>query len=157
MESNLPPDDAALPPPTLDEELVAYLDGELDAEAGRRLEQRLADDATARSALRGLQVSWDALDELDQADVGQDFTRTTLEMVAVRATKDVEESQRLALCAAAAGGCWPVRECWRPLWPGSSPWPVCGSTPTGSCSAICRYWRIWTPTIRWATSNSSAC
>jgi len=96
MESHLPPDDAVIPPPTFDEDLVAYLDGELDAEAGRRVEQRLAADAAARATLRGLQSSWDALDELDQADVGQDFTRTTLEMVAVGATKDVEESQRMA-------------------------------------------------------------
>lgn len=96
MSSHLPPDDAALPPPMPDDELVAYLDGELDAEAGQRVEQRLAADAAARSALRSLQASWDALDELDQADVGQDFTRTTLEMVAVGATKDAEKSQRMA-------------------------------------------------------------
>ena len=39
----------------LDEELVAYLDGELDAGERARVERRLADDAPYRERLRRLQ------------------------------------------------------------------------------------------------------
>ena len=48
--------------PSLDEDLVAYLDGELDDSASRRLEERLANDDSARVRLRSLATSWDLLD-----------------------------------------------------------------------------------------------
>src|SRR5687768_13871461 len=100
------------------EELVAYLDGELDASGRAQVERRLADDAAFRSRLRVLQRTWDALDVLGRADVGEQFTRTTVELVAVKAAEDVvqEHSRRsqsrlwswigwasVGLAAAAAG------------------------------------------------------
>jgi hypothetical protein len=75
--------------PGLDEDLVAYLDGELDDPASRRLEERLATDAAARARLRALATSWDLLDHLPRAALDESFTRTTVQMVAVAASEDV--------------------------------------------------------------------
>lgn len=79
----------------VDEQLVAYLDGELDANNRSRVEQRLAADAAFRTRLRMLQRTWDALDVLGRADASEAFTRTTVEFVAVKAAQDVQhEKQR---------------------------------------------------------------
>ncbi|NUQ63825.1 MAG: hypothetical protein HUU20_15215 [Pirellulales bacterium] len=78
-------------PPPLEEELVAYLDGELDAQAERRIEQLLAADPTVRETLRQLEHTWELLDDLGAADVDETFTRTTLEMVAVEAEEEVRQ------------------------------------------------------------------
>ncbi len=79
-------------PSPLDEQLVAYLDGELDVEGGRRIEAMLASDASVRRRLQEMQRTWDMLDDLDAAPVGNNFTQSTLEMVAVAAGEDVERS-----------------------------------------------------------------
>jgi len=73
------------------DELVAYLDGELDAEASREVEQRLSQDAQYRQRLRQLQQSWDLLDRLPKADVNDVFTQSTVAMIAVTAGDDVKE------------------------------------------------------------------
>ena len=49
----------------LREELVAYLDGELDGEQSRRIEQRAAAEPEARRMLQELDRAWHMLDELD--------------------------------------------------------------------------------------------
>lgn len=87
--SNNLPDDAT----PRDEELVAYLDGELDAENARRIEALLASNPDVRARLHSFERTWDLLDELDTAPVGEPFTRTTLEMVAIAARQDAEEDQ----------------------------------------------------------------
>jgi len=92
MEPDSTPHDRSA---ALDEELVAYLDGELDAAESRRIEELLAHDPDARQRLHGLQTAWDLLDELDRPPVDPRFTQTTLEMVAVAATKDLEHTQQL--------------------------------------------------------------
>ena len=71
--------------------MVAYLDGELDAEASRDVERRLSQDAQYRQKLRQLQKSWDLLDRLPKADVSDVFTQSTVAMIAVTAADDVEE------------------------------------------------------------------
>ncbi len=80
----------------LDEQLVAYLDGELDAEGGRRIEALLATDPEVRRRLQSLERTWDLLDQLDTAPVGEPFTHTTLEMVAVAARDEVEHDRAVA-------------------------------------------------------------
>ena len=77
---------------SLEEQLVAYLDGELDAEAVRRIEERLAAEPEVRAALNRLERTWDLLDELGSTPVGDSFTRTTLEMVTVAAEEDVQQA-----------------------------------------------------------------
>lgn len=67
-----------------EEQLVAYLDGELDANSADAVEQRLARDESFRALLARLQNAWDLLDELPQPTVDESFTQTTVEMVAVK-------------------------------------------------------------------------
>lgn len=102
----------------LDEELVAYLDGELDSQATKRLEDLLAADEPARKRLSQLANSWELLDQLPRATVDDLFTRTTVEMVALAEEDEVAKHQAgeparrrirwlaggaAALCAAAIG------------------------------------------------------
>lgn len=92
------------------EQLVAYLDGELTPAESRAVEERLAVDAPYRRQLQQLQQSWDALDALPRTEVDEDFTRTTVEMVALRAADERDEllqaagRQRLWTWAAIAAG-----------------------------------------------------
>lgn len=74
-------------------DLVAYLDGELDAEQTQAVEQRLSADAAYRRQLRELQQAWDLLDQLPKAEVDDSFTQTTLAMVAVSASGDVAQAR----------------------------------------------------------------
>jgi hypothetical protein len=80
----------------IEEELVAYLDGELDAAAGAAIERRLVEDAVYRQKLIALQQAWDLLDHLPRASVGEKFTQTTVELVAQSAVAEAQqrESQR---------------------------------------------------------------
>ncbi len=71
------------------EQLVAYLDGELDAESSLQVERRLAEDAEFRRELRQLQSAWDMLDELPKVEVSEAFTQTTVEMVVLSAEQDM--------------------------------------------------------------------
>jgi hypothetical protein len=75
----------------LDEQLTAYLDGELPPAEARRVEDMLAADDRARKRLNQLASSWDLLDQLPRAAVDEKFARTTVEMVAVSVEKDLAE------------------------------------------------------------------
>jgi anti-sigma factor RsiW len=97
---------------TDDDELVAYLDGELDAAAAARLERRLADDPPFRARLARLQQAWDLLDALQRSEADDDFTRSTVEMVALRAEGEVaaqnqavRRSRGLAWAGLVGGAC----------------------------------------------------
>lgn len=74
-------------------ELVAYLDGELDAEASRRVEERLARDTSARRELQTLEKTWGLLNWLPRTEVGESFTHTTVEMIAVKASEDARRGK----------------------------------------------------------------
>ena len=78
----------------IQEELVAYLDGELDADASDRVEQQLAADSVYRQKLKELQAAWDLLDQLPQAPVTESFTQTTVEMVALTAEAEVQAAEK---------------------------------------------------------------
>jgi anti-sigma factor RsiW len=88
----------------LREQLVAYLDGELDAAATREIERRLACDPGVQQELQQLQQTWDLLDRLPQAEVAAKFTRSTVEMIALAAEDDAK------LLEAALP--WPRRRRW---------------------------------------------
>ena len=77
----------------IEEELVAYLDDELDTAACAAIERRLADDEAYRQKLLELQKTWDLLDNLPRSNVGEKFTQTTVELVAQYAAKDVQTQQ----------------------------------------------------------------
>lgn len=72
------------------EELSAYLDGELDTENVRRVEDRLARDVDYRSELQRMERAWGLLDRLPRATVDEAFTKTTIEMVALAASEDAQ-------------------------------------------------------------------
>jgi anti-sigma factor RsiW len=105
------------------EQLVAYLDGELAPDEALQVERRLSRDETFRQLLRGLQEAWDLLDELPQPTIDEDFTQTTVEMVAVTMAEEVHRQQdrwrerktikrvaQAAVVAASVGlGFWCVR------------------------------------------------
>jgi hypothetical protein len=77
----------------LDEQLTAYLDGELPPAEARRVEDLLAGDDRARKRLNQLASSWDLLDQLPRSAVDEKFARTTVEMVAVSAEKELAEAK----------------------------------------------------------------
>ena len=110
----------------LREQLVAYLDGELDAASSREIERRLAREPEVQQELQQLQQTWDLLDRLPQAEVNAAFTRSTVEMIALAAEDDVQRLEAAAprqqrrrrllkaagLLAAGACGFATVRLCW---------------------------------------------
>jgi len=73
----------------LDEQLVSYLDGELDAAASSQVEHALSQDARVRNELQQLERCWYLLDELPRQEVDESFTRSTVEMIAVRAEEEL--------------------------------------------------------------------
>ncbi len=79
-------------PDDVQEELTAYLDGELDPADSHRVEERLKHDAAYREELKRLEQAWHMLDQLDRVVVGESFTRTTMEMVAVEAAEDARRT-----------------------------------------------------------------
>ncbi len=75
--------------PADDEQLVAYLDGELDETQSAEVERRLLSDIAYRGRMQELQATWDLLDRLPDAHTGDSFTKTTIELVARQAAKDL--------------------------------------------------------------------
>jgi hypothetical protein len=65
------------------EELIAYLDGELDAAAARRMESRLALDPGWRAEADALRRTWALLDQLPRPRPSAAFTSSTLERISV--------------------------------------------------------------------------
>ncbi len=75
------------------EHLVAYLDGELDAETSRRVDDLLSTDPAVRREVADLDATWNLLERMPRTEVGEDFTRSTLELVAIRAEQDLKQQQ----------------------------------------------------------------
>jgi hypothetical protein len=75
-------DDPSDPPDAADPaeaEIVAYLDGELDAAAARRVEARLAADPALRARAEALKRSYDLLDFLPKPEPSPAFATRTLD------------------------------------------------------------------------------
>lgn len=104
------PDEPANAAPALEEQLVAYLDGELEPQESRRVEELLASDARAQETLQRLDRTWGMLDELERQEPGEETVRSTMEMVAAAAEEEVAElrssapARRRRRFALAAGG-----------------------------------------------------
>jgi len=106
-------DDA--PVDDLDEQLVAYLDGELSPEDLRALEMRLGSESALRTRLRELQNGWEMLDELPLATSSATLLETTIRMAAVDGDVSANSTRlkspknwfyRLLAFAAATGVCF---------------------------------------------------
>ncbi len=87
MNDKSSPSSPAFAGEQLDEQLVAYLDGELSDEQVRYVERLLAEDPNCRLRLQQLRQTWELLDFLPSGSVGQSFAQTTVEMVALQAQK----------------------------------------------------------------------
>ena len=97
----LPADEG--PPDPFEAELVAYLDGELDDAAARKVEARLAKDPAARARAAELKKSFDLLDYLPRAEPSPTFTTRTLDRLPpVKATADSSGGAGKPVPAAAA-------------------------------------------------------
>src|SRR3954469_18141973 len=81
---------------TIDEEIVAYLDGQLGTEATARVPRRLSEDATYRARLSQLQHAWDLLDNLRRTEADDEFVQSTVAMVAVQAEQQAQ-TQKLRI------------------------------------------------------------
>lgn len=64
-------------------ELVAYLDGELDAKTARELETKLETDPVLRQRADTLKRTWELLDFLPQPEPSATFTSRTVDKLAV--------------------------------------------------------------------------
>lgn len=82
--------------PTVEPELVAYLDGELDAAAAKQFEARMTADDRLRQMVEQHRRAWELLDELPQTNVGDQFAQTTVEMVAVSIVEQADDTGRRA-------------------------------------------------------------
>jgi len=69
----------------LHDQLVPYLDGELDPQTSRQVEDWIANDPAAREELRRLEQTWLLLDELPRNKTDDSFVQTTVEMITVSA------------------------------------------------------------------------
>ncbi len=109
-------------PPISDEErenLVAYLDGELDEDAARAVEARISVDPQVRAEVEALKQAWEMLEILPRPEPSSNFTNRTLERLAVYRPHSTMTMQRpfwrgrwvarlgwaAALLVAAAVGC----------------------------------------------------
>jgi anti-sigma factor RsiW len=77
----------------MDEEIVAYLDGELDSVAEAQIVRKLSEDAAYRARLSQLQHAWDLLDNLRGTEADDEFAASTVAMVAVHADQESKSQQ----------------------------------------------------------------
>jgi anti-sigma factor RsiW len=89
MNAERPSNDTGL----MEEELVAYLDGELPDADRARIDKLLVDDIAYQRKLAQLQKAWDLLDLLQKSEPDAEFARSTVEMVAIQQDKDAEQQR----------------------------------------------------------------
>jgi anti-sigma factor RsiW len=68
-------------------ELIAYLDGELDAKSARRIEAKLNTDPAIRAEAESLKRTWDLLDYLPKSEPSPTFTHRTMQRVTAVQTR----------------------------------------------------------------------
>jgi anti-sigma factor RsiW len=78
------------------ENLVAYLDGELDEETAQALEAKLNLDAEARAEAEAMKRTWGMLDYLPRPEPSANFTHRTLERLAIKKPVETARMPRLA-------------------------------------------------------------
>jgi anti-sigma factor RsiW len=75
-------------------ELVAYLDGELDDEAARRVEARISQDPAVRAEVESMKRTWELLDYLPRAEPSPSFTHRTVSLVTADHLSVLKSRQR---------------------------------------------------------------
>jgi anti-sigma factor RsiW len=97
-------------PPLSDEDrenLVAYLDGELDEATARSIEARINVDPQVRAEVESLRQAWEMLEFLPRPEPSSNFTNRTLERLAVHRPHSTMTMTRPTL-----GARWAVRLGW---------------------------------------------
>ena len=89
------------------ENLVAFLDGELDRETAQALEAKLNLDPQARAEAEALKQIWGLLDYLPKPELSPNFTSRTLEKL----SGPISPSGKTKVLAKVARR-WPVLFCW---------------------------------------------
>jgi anti-sigma factor RsiW len=70
------------------EELIAYLDGELDEEKAHAVESKMSLDPATRAEADTLKKTWDLLDYLPRPEPSPNFTNRTLDRISTRETQN---------------------------------------------------------------------
>jgi anti-sigma factor RsiW len=97
------------------EDLVAYLDGELDEAEARHVEARISQDPAVRAEVESMKRTWELLDYLPRVEPSPSFTHRTVSLVTaehVAALKSRQQRRRwlqgagwaAAVLVAALGG-----------------------------------------------------
>ncbi|MCE9560466.1 MAG: hypothetical protein K8U57_00280 [Planctomycetes bacterium] len=89
-DETTPDDESTLPADPFEAELVAYLDGELEPAAARKVESRLATDADARARATAYKKTFDLLDFLPKPEPSPTFTTRTLDRLPAMKSKPVQ-------------------------------------------------------------------
>jgi len=74
--------------------LVAYLDGELDVQSVRQMEDRLAIDPDLREKMASLEQTWNMLNELETVSVDKELVRSTMEVVTLTIEKELSDDEQ---------------------------------------------------------------
>jgi hypothetical protein len=75
--------------------LVAYLDGELDAQSVRQMEDRLAVEPDLREKMTSLEQTWNMLHELETVSADKELVRSTMEVVTLTIAKELSVDEKL--------------------------------------------------------------
>src|SRR5262245_49753479 len=86
------------------EELVAYLDGELDDQAAETILAQISRDPTLRQEADALQKTWDLLDYLPKPSAPAHFTEKTMELLDATKAVLAQRARRWQWLAAAGWG-----------------------------------------------------
>jgi anti-sigma factor RsiW len=96
--------------PNLRENLVAYLDGELDEADTLEVERTLTESAEIRQEVEALSRTWDLLDQLPRVRASSEFTERTMASIQAASTVEVarpwispETKKRIWLASLLAG------------------------------------------------------
>ena len=76
------------------ETLVAYLDGELDVQSVRQMEDRLAVEPDLREKMTSLEQTWNMLNELETVSADKELVRSTMEVVTLTIEKELSEDEK---------------------------------------------------------------
>jgi anti-sigma factor RsiW len=115
-DTRRPPDDDR-PDSGATEELVAYLDGELDPKAAESMATRLSLDPKLRAEADALQRAWDILDVLPRPQPSAAFTSRTLSQVSP--VPPAPSGGQTAVAAAATMPAFPAPRPGTGFWIGS--------------------------------------
>jgi hypothetical protein len=74
--------------------LVAYLDGELDAQEVRQMEDRLSVEPDLREKMASLEQTWNMLDQLETVPIDKELVRSTMEVVTLTIEKELVEGEK---------------------------------------------------------------